>query len=169
MPNRFCGEVSGSLTKSGELCKFILPEGEDFCQHHSADKSRQQEILAKGQKAIKEAKIPNVETRDFKSVDDCLRVRAKVVEILCKDKVVDFRRLDMILKAATGASGDHATKAQEEQNRLLLMLDGHGAGLAVLQRLHDAPVRVLPGRKRVLDLKLNDIDVTPIEKEQDAS
>lgn len=165
MPNRFCGDVSGSLTKAGELCKFILPEGEDFCQHHSADKTRQQATIEKCNKALREAKIPNVETRGFQSPDDCLRVRAKVVEILCKDKVVDFRRLDMILKAATGASGDHATKAQEEQNRLLLMLDGHGAGLAVLQRLHDAPVRVLPGRKRMLDLKLNDIDVTPTSQE----
>lgn len=165
MPNRFCGEVSGSRTKAGELCKFILPEGEDFCQHHSADKTRQQEVLAKSQKAIKEAKIPNVETNDFRSVDDCLRTRAKVVEILCKDKIVDFRRLDMILKAATGASGDHATKAQEEQNKLLLMLDGHGAGMAVLQRLRDAPVRVLPGRRKVLDLKTDDIDVTPTSQE----
>jgi len=169
MPNRLCGEISGSRTKSGELCKFILPEGENTCQHHSEDKSRQQRTLEKSLLANTQARIPDIETGDFQSVEDCLRVRAKVVKILCKDKVVDFRRLDMILKAASGASADHATKAAEEQNRLLLMLDGHGAGVAVLQRLRDAPVRVLPGRRKVLDLKTEDIDVTPVKTEQEAS
>ena len=85
-------------------------------------------------------------------MEDCLRTRAAVVAILCKDKVVDFRRLDMILKAATGASADHATKAMEKQNEILLALSGHGAGVAMLQRLKEAPLRVLPGKHKVFDL-----------------
>jgi hypothetical protein len=149
---RTCFEAGGHRTKTGKECRYFVAADQTSCPHHSIDKSRQMEILAKAQRQRKEAAIPNVETGNFKTTDDCLRVRAKVVEILCKDKVVDFRRLDMILKAATGASGDHATRATEEQNRLLLMLDGHGAGIAVMQRLRDSPVRVLPGKHKVLDL-----------------
>jgi hypothetical protein len=41
----------------------------------------------------------------------------------------------------------HGVKAAEEQNKILLLLDGHGAGLAAMQRLKESPLRVLPGRR----------------------
>jgi len=148
---RTCFEAGGHRTKSGEPCGYFVAPEATSCPHHAADKTRQTEILVKAQRQRKEAAIPNIDTGEFKTTDDCLRVRAKVVEILCKEKTVDFRRLDMILKAATGASADHATKAMEKQNEILLALNGHGAGLAMLQRLKEAPLRVLPGKRKVLD------------------
>lgn len=169
MPNRLCGEISGCRTKSGELCKFILPEGEDFCQHHNPDQSRRRKTIEKATNAQQNAKIHNIETNGFKSLDDCLAVRAEVVRICSKDKAVDFRRLDMILKATTGASADHATKATEKQNELLLALGGHGAGIAMLQRLREAPLRVLPGRRKALDVETVIEAVQEEQKEEEAS
>lgn len=165
MPNRLCGDY-GFLTKAGQPCRFILPDGENACQHHSADQTRRQRVLERAEKARREAKIHHIETNGFASLEDCLRVKARIVEIAGKDEALDFRRLELMLKCATSASGDHATKAQEKQNELLLALDGHGAGIAILNRLKEAPVRVLPGRRKVLDLKVEDIDVTPIKTEE---
>ena len=148
---RTCFEAGGHRTKTGKECGYFVAPDQTSCPHHAADTSRQAEILQKAQRQRKEAAIPNVDTNNFETVGDCLRVRAKVVEILCKEKTVDFRRLDMILKAATGSSADHATKAMEKQNEILLALNGHGAGLAMLQRLKEAPLRVLPGKRKILD------------------
>lgn len=149
---RTCFEAGGHLKKDGQPCRYFVAPEATSCPHHAEDKTRQSEILAKAQRQRKEAAIPNVDTNGFKTVDDCLRVRGEVVNIVCRDKVVDFRRLDMILKACTGASADHATKAVERQNEILLSLSGHGAGVAMLQRLREAPLRVLPGKRKVLDL-----------------
>jgi hypothetical protein len=149
---RTCFEAGGHLTKSGQPCGYFVAPEATSCPHHAVDKAQQKEILAKAQRQRKEATIPNVDTNSFKTVDDCLRVRGEVVNIVCREKVVDFRRLDMILKAASGASADHATKAIERQNEILLSISGHGAGVAMLQRLKEAPLRVLPGKHKVLDL-----------------
>ena len=100
-----------------------------------------------------------------------MAVKAQIVAILGKDKAVDFRRLELMLKCATSASGDHATKAQEKQNELLLALDGHGAGVAALQRLKEAPLRVLPAKHKVLDLSkvLEAKDVSPDQEDASVS
>lgn len=160
---RTCFEAGGHRTKAGQPCGYFVAPGETSCPHHSEDKSRQAEILAKAQRQRKEAAIPNVDTNEFRSIDDCLRVRAEVVKILCREKVVDHRRLDAILKACSGASQDHSTKILERQNEILLSLSGHGAGVAMLQRLREAPLRVLPGKQKVLDLSkvIEGKEVTP--------
>lgn len=153
MPNRLCGEVGGFRTKSGELCKFILPEGENACRHHSEDRTRDERIKKNSKESISNAKIPNIKTNDFRTLDDCIATKAGIVKELGRKQPVDFRRLELILKCATSASGDHATKAVEKQNELLLALGGHGAGVAMLQRLREAPIRVLPGRRKALDVE----------------
>lgn len=149
-----CGEF-GHVGKSGKPCHYVIYAPATACFHHDpADpgKTRQTEVLSRARQAAKESNTPEIETNGFKTIEDCLRVRALVVQELCSKPRPNMRALDMILKATSGASADHAVKAQERTNELLLMLDGHGAGIAVLQRLRDAPLRVLPGKRKVLDL-----------------
>lgn len=142
-----CGD-HGHQSKDGQPCQFSLAEGVTACHHHDADPTRAKAILARAVSAMQEMQLPgDLDTNNFETVGDCLKVRAAVVEILKKEKKPDYRRLDMILKATSGASSDHATKALEEQNKLLLALDGHGPGLAALQRLKESPIRVLPGKR----------------------
>lgn len=144
---RLCGNY-GHKTHSGAPCGYRLAGTDTACPHHSMDKTKQRVLLTKATAARQQAALPDtINTNDFATVDDCLRVRAQVVDLLRKDKVVDFRRLELILKATTGASADHATKATEKQNELLLAMSGHGAGVAMLQRLKEAPLRVLPGKR----------------------
>src|SRR5262245_471081 len=142
-----CGS-HGHKSKDGQPCQFNLPEGVTACHHHDTDQTRAKAILARATAAVQEMRLPDdLETNNFETVNDCLKVRAKVVDILKTEKKPDYRRLELILKATSGASSDHATKAMEEQNKLLLALDGHGPGLAALQRLKDSPIRVLPGKR----------------------
>jgi hypothetical protein len=144
---KLCGEF-GHKSRDGQLCKFRIPDGSTSCHHHDTDQTRAREINFNAVQAQRQAKLPtDLETNNFETVGDCLKVRAQVVDRLKTEKKPDYRRLDMILKATSGASSDHATKALEEQNKLLLALDGHGSGLVALQRLKDSPVRVLPGKR----------------------
>ena len=142
-----CGD-HGHKSKDGQPCQFSLGPGMTACQHHDPNPARAKAILARAVEASQEMRLPDdLLTNGFETVGDCLAVRAKVVDILKTEKKPDYRRLDMILKATSGASSDHATKALEEQNKLLLALDGHGPGLAALQRLKESPIRVLPGKR----------------------
>ncbi len=144
---KLCGAF-GHKSKDGQPCKFRIPHGATSCHHHDPDPSRARAIIFDAVQAQRQLRIPDsIDTNEFATVDDCLKVRAQVVTILKTEKRPDFKRLDMILKATSGASADHATKALEEQNKLLLALDGHGPGLAALQRLKESPVRVLPGKR----------------------
>ena len=144
---KLCGE-NGHKSRDGQPCKFRIPHGATSCHHHDPDPSRARAINFNAVQAQRQARLPSgLDTNDFETVGDCLRVRAQVVELLKKERKPDYRRLDMILKATSGASADHATKALEDQNKLLLALDGHGPGLAALQRLKESPVRVLPGKR----------------------
>ena len=144
---KLCGE-NGHKSRDGRPCGFKIPDSAQACHHHDPDPTRAREISFSAVQAQRQARLPSgLDTNDFETVGDCLRVRAQVVELLKKERKPDYRRLDMILKATSGASADHATKALEEQNKLLLALDGHGPGLAALQRLKESPVRVLPGKR----------------------
>ena len=144
---KFCGD-HGHKTKDGQPCQFKIPDEAFSCHHHDPDPTRAKAILASAVSAQRDLRLPHdLKTNDFATVGDCLAVRAAVVEILKKERKPDYRRLDMILKSTSGASADHATKALEEQNKLLLALDGHGPGLAALQRLKESPIRVLPGKR----------------------
>ncbi len=145
-----CGEF-GHLTKAGKPCGYKIPAGHTACLHHGTDKTAQRAMLEKAVKHRREAAIPDIVSNGFATVEDCLKVRAQVVKELTDKKVPDLRRLDMILKATTGASQDHAVRAMERQNELLLRLDGKGLGVAALQKLRESPLRVLPGRLRRID------------------
>jgi hypothetical protein len=147
-----CGEF-GHLTKAGKPCGYKIRAGATACLHHSQDKAAQRSMLDKAVKQRREATIPDIETNGFATIEDCLKVRTQIVRELTEKKVPDLRRLDLVLKAANGASADHAVKAAERTNELLLQLNGHGAGIAMLQRLREAPLRVLPGKRKALDVE----------------
>ena len=118
----------------------------DELPHHAADKTRQTEILAKAQRQRQEASIPDIEV-DLSTIDGCLKLRADLAKFLITTKRPDFRRVEALLKLTNGASGDHSVRAIEEQNKILISLSGHGAGLAMLERLRSSKMRVLPGRR----------------------
>lgn len=71
----------------------------------------------------------------------------QVIKAASTKKKVDLKRLDVVIRALNGANAVQQTEEIREQNRILLMLDGHGASVAALQRLREAPTKALPGRK----------------------
>lgn len=147
-----CGEF-GHLGKKGTPCQYVIYRPATACMHHTEDKTRQTEVLERARRASKEASVPDIDTHNFATIADCLRVRAQVVKELTTKSRPDVKKLDLILKATSGASADHGVAAQQRTNEILLMLDGHGAGVAALQRLRESSVRVLPGRKNLSVVK----------------
>ena len=72
----------------------------------------------------------------------------QVIKAASTQKSIDLKRLDVVIRALNGANAVQQTEEIREQNRILMMLDGHGASMAALQRLREAPVKALPGKKR---------------------
>ncbi len=141
-----CGTY-GHTKKDGSPCRYIVYPPAKACLHHAADKTKQREVLERARRASKEASLPAIDCNNFETIQDCLTVRAAVVKELTTKPRPNYRALDMILKACTGASADHGVKAAEKTNELLLALSGHGAGLQMLERLRTAKLRVLPGKR----------------------
>ncbi len=144
---KLCGE-NGHKAKDGHPCGFKIADTAFSCHHHATDKTRQREIVDAMRLAQKQLRIPDsIKANGFQTTDDCLRVYSQIVDILTTEKHPDIKRLNVAIRATNGAMNAHGVKAAEEQNKILLLLDGHGAGLAAMQRLKESPLRVLPGRR----------------------
>lgn len=89
----------------------------------------------------------------------------QVIKAASTKKKVDLKRLDVVIRALNGANAVQQTEEIREQNRILMMLDGHGASLAAIQRLKDAPTRQLPGRKLKQIGPKGETPVVPEQKE----
>ncbi len=144
---KFCGD-NGHKKRDGHPCQFKISDDAVACHHHAADQTRAREILSSAILARKQLRIPDsITTNRFHTTDDCLRVFSQIVDILTTEKHPDLKQLETAIRATNGAMNAHGVKAAEEQNKILLLLDGHGAGLAAMQRLKESPLRVLPGRR----------------------
>lgn len=142
-----CG-FYGHLTKAGKPCRFRILAGMESCQHHDTNGTRREKIQKKAEAAALLREMPDkIRITDLSTSADIQLGFQQVIKAASSQKSVDTRRLDVVIKALNGANAVQQTEAIREQNRILLMLDGHGASLAALQRLKDAPVRPLPKRK----------------------
>ena len=151
---RTCFSVSGSRTKTGKPCGFVIPEPLKFCQHHDPDRARQKEILTKAKLACQEIGIPHLDV-DITTLEGCLQLRNDLAKFLIETKRPDYRRVEALSKLTSGASQDLANYELRRQNDLLLQLDGFGNGLVLRDRLMNAPLHKLPGlpgRRKALDL-----------------
>ena len=144
-----CGDY-GHKTKGGEPCGFWLGTGQTSCPHHDpSDKSRQAEIHRKADAAKITRTIPDqIEITDLSTSKDIQFGFQQVIKAASTQKSIDLKRLEVVIKALNGANSVQQTEEIREQNRILMMLDGHGASIAALQRLREAPVKALPGRKK---------------------
>lgn len=142
-----CG-FYGHLTKAGKWCRFRILAGLESCQHHDTNGTRRERIQKKADAAILLRELPDkIRITDLSTSADIQLGFQQVIKAASSQKSVDVRRLDVVIKALNGANAVQQTEEIREQNRILLMLDGHGASLAALQRLKDAPVRPLPKRR----------------------
>lgn len=144
-----CGYY-GHRTKQGKPCGFKIRPGETCCQHHDVSPARKDAIHARSKAAVLMRTIPDqIEITDLATSQDIQFGFQQVIKAASTQKSIDLRRLDVVIKALNGANAVQQTEEIREQNRILLLLDGHGASIAALQRLKDAPVTALPKRKVV--------------------
>jgi hypothetical protein len=79
---------------------------------------------------------------------------AAVIHEVCTAKKPDFKRMDVVLKALSGATAVLQTEAVKELNETVLRAEGHGPALVILEGLKAGRTRRLPGvveRKRVAE------------------
>lgn len=136
------------VTKAGTPCRYILGENEELCPHHDPDQSRKERLLKRAAVGQEAREIPDeIEITELSTSKDIQFGFQQVIKAASTKKKVDLKRLDVVIRALNGANAVQQTEEIREQNRILMMLDGHGASLAAIQRLKDAPTRQLPGRK----------------------
>lgn len=153
------------MTKTGTPCGYRVYDTE-FCPHHDPDKTRQEELLEKAQAGRIVKTIPDeIEIDELSTSKDIQYGFQQVIKAASTKKGVDLKRLDVVIRALNGANAVQQTEEIREQNRILLMLDGHGASLAAIQRLKDAPTRQLPGRKLKQIAPKAEAAVEPEQKE----
>ena len=136
------------ITKQGKPCGYHLSDKEQFCPHHDPDQTRKAKLMDKAHAGIITRTMPDdIEIEHLSTSKDIQYGFQQVIKAASTKKGVDLKRLDVVIRALNGANAVQQTEEIREQNRILLMLDGHGASLAAIQRLKDAPTRQLPGRK----------------------
>lgn len=140
--------LCGASTKAGTSCGYKLADDEQYCPHHDPDKTRQETLVKKAMLGSMAKDIPDeIEITELSTSKDIQFGFQQVIKAASTKKKVDLKRLDVVIRALNGANAVQQTEEIREQNRILMMLDGHGASLAAIQRLKDAPTRQLPGRK----------------------
>jgi hypothetical protein len=70
-----------------------------------------------------------------------------VIHEVCTAKKPDFRRMDVVLKALSGATAVLQTEAVKELNETVLRAEGHGPALFILEGLKAGRTRRLPVSK----------------------
>jgi hypothetical protein len=70
---------------------------------------------------------------------------AAVIQEVCTAKKPDFKRMEVILKALSGATAVLQTEAVKELNETVLRAEGHGPALVILEGLKAGRTRRLPG------------------------
>lgn len=148
--SKLCGEM-GHKTKTGQPCGYRIAENAEACPHHSPNPWAR-EFQKKGLQLCRTKRLPEgIDVENLETVDDLLALYARVARSADKQKDVDHKRLDIIIRALNGANQVLQTKAMKELYEVALQLQGHGQSLLVLAQLKNGPSRPLPGVRAMLE------------------
>lgn len=140
--------LCGAATKGGKSCGYKVADEEKWCPHHDPDPTRRERILKRAQLGQEAREMPDeIKIVDLSTSKDLQYGFQQVIKAASSKAKVDLKRLDVVIRALNGANAVQQTEEIREQNRILMLLDGHGASVAALQRLKEAPTKALPGRK----------------------
>lgn len=144
-----CGD-HGFKTKDGTPCGYRIPETATSCPHHDPNgPSRARSFQSKGTLAAQYRRIPEqIQAGDLRTVEALRDIYGQVIETATKQKGVDLKVLDTVLKALSGASNLLQVDAVNTLADALARTEGHGQGLLVLERLKQTKLRpVAPPRR----------------------
>jgi hypothetical protein len=141
-----CGD-HGFLTKAGKPCGYKISDQETCCPHHDEDKSRAKRFQTKGWAQAQENRLPRsvMIPGSVTSVEDLQATYTAVIEEVCTVKKADLKRMDVILRALSGANAVLQTKAVSDLNDTVMRAEGHGPALVILEGLKKGRTRRLPG------------------------
>jgi hypothetical protein len=148
-----CGQY-GFLTKAGKPCGQQLHHGARVCIYHDPDTSLAKAMQSRGGSNNAARTLPQRIVASVRTTEDLQATYEMVIEETSTVAKPDFKRLDMILKALSGATAVLQTAAVKELNETVLRAEGHGPALVILEGLKAGRTRRLPGvveRKRVAE------------------
>src|SRR5262245_7066624 len=146
---KLCGSM-GFKGKSGNPCGYRISDQAEFCPHHDPAGSKAKDFQAKGVLASQYKRLPEqIQAGDLRTTDDLRAVYAQVIATATTDRVVDLKRLDVVLKALSGAGALLQVDAIRELSNELARSDGHGNGVLLLERVRKTQLRPLPPPKRI--------------------
>jgi hypothetical protein len=83
----------------------------------------------------------------IRTVEDLQHSYAEVIRQTCAKDTPDLKRLELILKALSGANAVLQTATIKELNDTVLRAEGHGPALVILEGLKAGRMRRLPVSK----------------------
>lgn len=141
-----CGQY-GFLTKAGTPCGYRIYGEAKSCPHHSDDPSVAKEFQRRGGRTHAERRLPEEIgiVASVRTTGELQATYAAVIQEVCTAKKPDFKRMEVILKALSGATAVLQTEAVKELNETVLRAEGHGPALVILEGLKAGRTRRLPG------------------------
>ena len=139
-----CGQY-GYLAKSGKPCGQYLHGNDRVCIYHDPDKSRAHAMQSKGGTIANHKQLPDRIRASVKTVEELQLAYGMVIEEVTTAKQADLKRLDIVLKALSGANAVLQTASLKELNETMLRAEGHGPALVILEGLKAGKMKRLPG------------------------
>lgn len=144
-----CGS-KGFKAKSGDPCGYRIGDQAESCPHHAPGGSKAKDFQAKGVLASQYKRLPEqIQAGDLKTTDDLRSVYAQIIATATTDRNVDLKRLDVVLKALSGAGNLLQVDAINQLSDQLARSEGHGSALIILERLRTTTLRPVPPPKRM--------------------
>jgi hypothetical protein len=141
-----CGKY-GHVTKDGRPCGYVVGKGATACPHHSGDPDRVKAFQRRGGETSQEKRLPRAIgiVASVQTARGLQETYESVIQEVCTAKKPDLKRMDVILKALSGANAVLQTEAVKELNETVLKAEGHGPALVILEGLKAGRTRRLPG------------------------
>jgi hypothetical protein len=163
---KLCGEF-GYVTKEGKPCGYRMPDTATSCPHHDpAGTARAQAFQRRGGETVQQKRLPKeiAVTASVKTVEELQGTYEAVIQEVCTAKKPDLKRMDVILRALSGATAVLQTQAVKELNETVLRAEGHGPALVILEGLKAGRTKRLPGvTERSVRPKTDAIEVAVVE------
>ena len=141
---KLCGSL-GFKSKTGEPCGYRISDHAESCPHHQLGGSQAREFQLRGAMASKFNRLPSrIAAGALDSTEAIRQLYRDVITTAVEQKRIDRSRLEIVLKALSGASALLQVDATRELTDILLQLDGQGKALLVLNSLKQARRHPLP-------------------------
>ena len=143
---KLCGSLGFKSKTTNQPCGYRIADHAESCPHHAPGGSKAREFQMKGATASRYNRIPSqIQAGNLDTTEAIRQVYVDVITTAVTQKRIDRSRLEIVIKSLNGASALLQVDAMKELSEILLLAEGHGKAVIVLNSLKTARRRPLPG------------------------